>query len=78
MSKVNFSDVKVGNIVRIAIFDCGSGTATVVSKDKTSITIHMDRDSFSPCYDCQYLVNSLMNVRENEIFEIEVIEVIDD
>jgi hypothetical protein len=71
---MKFEEIKVGNIVRIAIFDCGSGIATVVSKDETSITIHMDRDSFCPCYDCQYLVNSLMNVRENEIFEIKVID----
>jgi hypothetical protein len=71
---MKFEEIKIGDLVRIAIFDCGSGTATVLSKDETSITINMDRDSFSPCYECQYLVNPLMNVREDEIFEIKVID----
>lgn len=69
-TKITFSEVKVGDIVRITIEDCGIGTALVLTKDKHFMTVNIDRDSFTPCYDCQSLGSSLMDVHEDEIHEI--------
>lgn len=69
-TKINFSEVKIGDVIRITIEDCGIGTAVVLTKDKDFMTINIDRDTFTPCYDCQSLSSSLMDIHENEIHEI--------
>lgn len=73
MSKINFSEIKIGDIIRIAINDCGAGEALVLTKDKGFITIRMDEDTFVPCYDCQSFGCPLMDVHENEIHEIQLV-----
>ena len=72
-TKINFSEVKVGDLIQIAIQDCGSGIATVLSKDKNSMTIRMDAETFTPCYSCQSMGNSFMEVHENEIHEVQLV-----
>lgn len=72
--KTNFNTLKVGDIIRITINDCGSGTAVVLSKDETSMTIRMDAETFTTCYDCQSMGSPFMEVREDEIYQIEKVE----
>ncbi len=69
-TKINFAEIQANDLIRITIEDCGIGNALVLTKDKHFMTINIDRDTFIPCYDCQSLGSSLMDVHEDEIHEI--------
>ena len=73
MTKTTFKEIKIGDLIQIAIQDCGSGIATVLSKDKNSMTIRIDVETFTTCYDCQTVVSSLMDVHEDEIHEVQLV-----
>ena len=73
--KTNYENLTTGAVIRITITDCGSGIATVLSKDENGITIRMDASTFTPCYECQSLGSPFMDVSVEEIYEIEILNI---
>jgi hypothetical protein len=68
-----FNEIRVGDIIRIEINDCGAGNAIVLSKDENSIAIRMDTETFTPCYSCQSMGSPFMEVHEDEIHDIQLV-----
>lgn len=72
--KEMIKNLSVGDIVDITISDCGKGHAVIMDVSNDEITIKVDVDTFTCCYDCQTLVNSIFSVKVEEVYEINKIK----
>lgn len=62
--------LKPGDIIRIAIYDDGIGTAEVLAVTSTGLKIKVNEDLWTMCYSCTHLSSNTFCVDVDEIAEI--------
>ena len=65
------NNINLNDKVFITIYDCGSGYATILEKNKDSITIKIE-ENWSCCYENQSLIKDIITVCTDFIAEITV------